>query len=74
MCALTNPGVSYLVFGDYYRVNSECVRRRNQASIGEVVSVTIFELAATRFSVAIFESSMIVCADESRRQLGNQCR
>jgi hypothetical protein len=40
----------------------------------EVVSVTIFELAATPFLLAIAESTGTVCADESRRLLGKQCR
>jgi hypothetical protein len=52
----------------------DCLRRLNQASAGEVVSVTIFELAATQFSVTISESSGTVCADESRLQIRKQSR
>jgi len=55
-------------------VNWDCLHRRNQESAGEVVSVSILEVAATRFSMMISESSVIVCAEESRRQLSKQCR
>ena len=50
------------------------MRRQNRASAGEPVSVTISEPRATQFLVAIFELSETVCADESRRHLGKQCR
>ena len=45
------------------------MRRRNQVSAGEAVSVTIFKSAANQFSVSISESTGTVSADQSRRQL-----
>jgi len=48
------------------------LRKRNQESTGEVVSVSILEVAATWFSMTISESNVTVCAEESRRQLGKQ--
>ena len=40
-------GGSDSVFGDDYRVNRDCAHRQNQASAGEAVLVTIFELEET---------------------------
>jgi hypothetical protein len=40
----------------------------------EVVSFIICESTGTQFSVRISESSGTMCVDESRRQLGKQCR
>jgi len=83
LCALTNPGIScerslgdglwvfnYSVFGDYYRLNRDCVHRQNRGSAGEAVSVKISDAWATHFSVAISESTRTVCANESRCRLG----
>jgi hypothetical protein len=44
---------------DYYRVNKDCARIRNQASTGEAVSAMISKSAATMFSVTINESTGI---------------
>jgi len=38
---------SDFVFADDYRVNRDCVHRQIQASAGEAVLVTIFELEET---------------------------
>jgi hypothetical protein len=62
----------YRVNRDYYRVNKDCTRIRNQASVGEAVSSTISKLAATQFSVTITESTGIVRTDKTRHQLGKQ--
>ena len=35
------------VLGDDYRVNRDCAHRQNQASAGEAVLMTIFELEET---------------------------
>lgn len=80
---LTNPGISswcslidyfwvisYSIFGEDYRVNKDCARRRIQASAGETVSMMIFESAVTLFSVSISESTWTVCADESKLHCG----
>jgi hypothetical protein len=48
------------------------LRKRNQESASEVVSVSILEVAATRFLMTISESNVTVCAEESRHQLGKQ--
>ena len=74
LCALTNPGVSsggslvhyfwvvsYPVFGDDYRVNRGCARRRNQVSAREAVLVMIFELVETHCWCR-FLSQMGLCA------------
>jgi hypothetical protein len=58
---------------DYYRVNKDCARIRNQASAGEAISSTISKLAATLFSVMITESTGIVRTEKTRHQLGKQC-
>ena len=82
LCAQTHPDVrcggslvddfwvvSYSVFGDDYRVNRDCARRRNQASAVEEVSLMISESAATLFSLSISESTRYLWADKSRRHL-----
>jgi len=82
LCVLTNQGVScggslsddfwvvnYSVFYDDYRVNRDCASIWNQASAGEADSVTIFKSAAIQFLGSIFESTGIVCADQSRHQM-----
>ena len=82
LCARTTPGlicvgslvdyfwgIRYSVFGDHYRVKRDCARRWNQVSVGEAVSVMIFESAANQFSVSISESTGTVCVDQYRRQL-----
>ena len=61
--------MSYSVFGDDYGDNRDCGRRRNQASAGEALLVTIFESAATQFSVSISKSTRTLCADQSRGKL-----
>jgi hypothetical protein len=58
---------------DYYRVNKDCARIRNQASAGEAISSTISKAAATLFSVMITESTGIVRTEKTRHQLGKQC-
>jgi hypothetical protein len=73
--ALINPDVScggslvdyflflhHVGFVDDYRVNRDCARVRNRASVGEAVSAMISKSAATHFSVTIIESTGI---DES---------
>ena len=47
---------------DYYRVNKDCARIRNQASAGEAVSSTISKAAATPFSVTV-TSQQGLCAE-----------
>jgi len=66
--------VRYSVFGDDYRVYRDCVRKQNQVSVREAVSVMIFELVETQFSVMISESTGTVCTDEPRLQLYRQSR
>jgi hypothetical protein len=71
--ALINPDVScggslvdyflflhHVGFGDDYRVNRDCARVRNRASVGEAVSAMILKSAATHFSVTIIESTGII--------------
>jgi hypothetical protein len=55
----------YLVNRDYYRVNKDCARIRNKASVG-------ISKAATPCSVTITESTGIVRTDKTRYQLGKQ--
>ena len=50
------------------------MRKQNQVSVREAVSVMIFELVETQFSVMISESTGTVCTDEPRLQLYRQSR
>jgi len=61
------------VFSDDFRVKRDCVRGRIQAIAKEAVWLMVFESAATRFSLAISESTGTLCADESTQQLWKQC-
>jgi hypothetical protein len=86
-CALTNPRISlrstvvdvfwvssYSAFGDDFGVNRDRVRGRIQPSAGEAVSLTVYESAATQFSLAISDSTGTLCADESLHQLWKKSR